>query len=277
MSNFHDAVRLEPAPSPAGTPTGSSRWRTTVSDQWTVGFGANGGYQAGLLANAAMVAAGDQERRLRSIVVHYLLPTQPGPAEVSVDALRQGRSASVLDLGLHSEGRLTVTARAVVAAARPAPAFNHRTPLNYPDPLTLKREVIQQSETVRARYDTRYVVGDSPPQNLPTAESSGWCRTEDHAPVDLALLVAMCDGWAPPVMMLAGPPMLAATIDLTVHLFDPLLEPLDDWVAVSNVSSVANDGYVNTETEAWAPDGRLLAQARQLSAYLPWEPEAPVA
>lgn len=270
-TNFHQAVSLEPSGPGADH---SSRWRGSISDQWMVGFGANGGYQAGLLANAAMLSAGDEVRRLRSIVVHYLLPTQPGPFEISVDVLRSGRSASVLDLGLHSEGRLTVAARAVVAAARPSPAFTHRTAPQFPDPLSLGREVVTKPQTVRARYDTRYVMGGAPPQQQATAQSSGWCRTEDAAPVDLALLVAICDGWAPPVMMLEGPPMLAATIDLTVHLFDPLQEPYDDWVAVTNESNVANDGYVNTETEVWTRDGRLLAQARQISAYLPWDPDA---
>jgi acyl-CoA thioesterase len=126
---------------------------------------------------------------------------------------------------------------------------------------------------VRSRYDTRYVVGCFPPAPTDRAEVSGWIRPIDGSSIDLAALVALCDAWPPPIMMLTGPTMVARTIDYTVHLFETLVEPIADWVAMTNRSTVSTDGYVDTETEAWTADGRLLAQARQLSVSVPWSPQ----
>lgn len=245
----------------------------TISDRWSVGVGANGGYVAGMLARAVIEAERalhDDARHLRSMTVHLLAPAVPGEAAVDVTVRRDGRSATVLDAELVRSDRAIALARAVIAADRDEGIRSERTPPAFPDPSTIPAEDWPDPLMIRSRYDTRYVVGGFPSADtaFDRAEVSGWIRPIDGTPVDLPLLVALLDAWPPPVMMLAGPLVMASTIDITFHLFDTLDDPYDGFVAMTNVSSVTAGGYVDTETEAWTADGRLLGQARQLSALM---------
>ena len=261
-NDFHTDTVLELA-QPGG-------YRVEVSDRWSVGPGANGGDLAGLLAKGLMTATDRND--LRSLTVHCLAPATPGPAELQTGVLRQGRSATIIDANLSRGASLIAVGRGVLAAKRESPSWNVRTAPQFPDPDTLDREEWPDPQMIRSRYDTRYVEGGFPAIRGPKAEVSGWIRPADHSPIDLALLVAMCDAWPPPLLMLDGPSLMARTIDLTVHLFDVLETPHDGWVAMTNRSTISVDGYVDTETEAWTDDGRLLAQGRQLSATMPWDP-----
>ncbi len=263
------------------TPTTPGRFDTVVSPRWSVGVGANGGYVAGLLAKgliegASIDPAGAPDtghRHLRSMTVHLLAPNTPGPAELETRILRSGRSATVIDAAIHRDGSTLAVARGVIAADREGPRWHVRPAPDFPDPDSIVGESWPDPNMIRSRYDTRYVVGGfPPPPGQETAEVSGWIRPVDHAPIGLAQLVALCDAWPPPIMMVGDPPTMARTIDITFHLFDTLVDPYDDWVAMTNRSTVSADGYVDTETEAWSTDGRLLAQARQLSATMPWVP-----
>ncbi len=262
MNDFHHDTQLEP------TRTGG--YAIDVSDRWSVGPGANGGYLAGLLAKGLLTATDRND--LRSLTVHCLAPGTPGPAELQTGILRAGRSATVIDANLSRAGSLIAVGRGVLAARRESPDWNVRTPPSFPDPESVEREQWPDPKMIRSRYDTRYVAGGFPSFRGPDAETSGWLRPADHSPIDLPLLVAMCDAWPPPLLSLDGPSLMARTIDLTVHVFDTLETPYDDWVAMTNTSTVSVDGYIDTETEAWSRDGRLLAQARQLSATMPWDP-----
>lgn len=261
-SEFHADTRL--------TAAGPGAFDVDVSARWSVGPGANGGYLAGLLAKGLMAATDRND--LRSLTAHCLLPGTPGPAKLGTSVLRAGRSATIIDAELRRDDSMLAVARGVLAARRESPNWNTRSAPDFPDPETLERERWPDPNMIRSRYDTRYVVGSFPAVQGPVAEVSGWLRPGDHSPIDLPFLVAMCDAWPPPLLMLEGPSLMARTIDLTVHLFDMLETPLDGWVAMTNRSTISVDGYVDTETEAWSQDGRLLAQGRQLSACMPWDP-----
>ncbi|MEZ5227522.1 MAG: hypothetical protein R2710_12830 [Acidimicrobiales bacterium] len=79
MNEFHTDTRLEE------TRTGG--YRVDVSDRWSVGAGANGGYLAGLLAKGLLTATGRGD--LRSLTVHCLAPGTPGMAELQTGILRR--------------------------------------------------------------------------------------------------------------------------------------------------------------------------------------------
>jgi acyl-CoA thioesterase len=81
-------------------------------------------------------------------------------------------------------------------------------------------------------------------------------------------LVAFADAWMPPIFGRLTEPAPVPTIDLTVHLRDPIPEGYDDWVLVVFRTSVASDGFIEEDGELWTRDGLLLAQSRQLALAL---------
>ncbi len=252
------------------TPLDSERFAVDVPARWSTGPGANGGFVAGLLARAVLHET-KPGHDLRTLTVNYLRPATPGPAEIKLDAIHTGRTLRIIDVTLHREGKPLTIARATLATRRETDhRFLDRQPPDFPPPETLEPvDWYDDPNYLRARFDTRFVVGGRPPIDLDRCESSSWLRTVDHAPVTNPLLVAMTDTSLPPPVMRA-PHLGTSTLNLTVHVFEPIVEPIDDFLAVTNHSTVARDGYIDTDTEVWTRDGRLLAQGRQLSIAIPW-------
>ncbi len=272
MTTFSTEFHRDTACTPIGE---DGRFDVMIADRWSVGTGANGGYIAGILTTAINAFVAD--RPLRSMTVHYLRPPSPGPATVVVEALRSGRSLTVIDARLERDGTVIAVARGAVALAREAASFMDRTPPRFPPAESLEHvpwggDVPNADTFIRSRYDTRYVLGGTPAEPAGESESSGWLRTVDNAPVDQALAVALTDAWVPPMMLRTKMAFGCSTIDLTVQLFDDFADPYDGWCAIVNRSLVASDGYVETDSEVWTEDGRLLATGRQLSACFPRPP-----
>lgn len=252
------------------TPLEDGRFAVDVPGRWSTGPGANGGFVAGLLARAVLIGA-EPGHDLRSVTVNYLRPATPGPAEIRLDTIHSGRTVRLIDATLHRDGKPLSIARTTLATRREMDhPFLDREPPNFPPPESLEPvDWYDDPNYIRARFDTRFVVGGRPPIELDRCESSSWLRTVDHAPVTNPLLVAMTDTSLPPAVM--RPPHLGtSTLNLTVHVFEPIDKPIDDFLAVTNHSTVARDGYIDTDTEIWTRDGRLLAQGRQLSLAVPW-------
>lgn len=250
-----------------------------ISGRWSVGAGANGGYASALLVNALTRFAaglgqdGAPPPRLRSLTSHYLRPPTPGPAEITIEPVRLGRSLSVIDATMARDGKALVTVRAAIGTIQPTDApelrYLDRTPPDFPAPDSLPREVVDDPMFLRARYDTRYAVGGGLGATPGRSVTGGWIRTEDHAPVDVALAVALTDCWIPAPMTRAGfDDYVPSTVDLTSHITADLTDPYLGWVAVHNRSTVSFDGYVDTDTDVWSADGVLLAQGRQISVLI---------
>lgn len=276
MSEFHDDSALNPANGDSGT----MAFDVTISDRWSVGPGANGGYIAGVMARGVVESISTflpdaPDVALRSMTSHYLRPPIPGPAQLIVEPLRLGRSVSVIDATLRRDNKLLTTARAVLGPPRQGTTeFSDRTAPKFPAPETLAKEEWDNPNFVRSRYDTRYVTGR--PVNAfdgadtDVAEVAGWIRTIDHAPIDVPLAIALTDSWMPAVMVRNGfEDKVLNTLDLTSHLFHPFNPAINDWIAVHNRTSISRDGYADIDTELWSTDGLLLGQSRQLGLLLP--------
>lgn len=276
MSEFSDDTRLVRRD---GDANNTATFDLTISDRWAVGPGANGGYIAGLMARGIVESLGsflpDDSAAVRSMTTHYLRPPIPGSAVLTIEPLRLGRSVSVIDATLSRDNKVLSTTRAVVAPPWPdTTEFSDRTPPDFPPPESFTRETWDNPNFVRARYDTRYAVGRPEAgytgANTTVAEVAGWIRTNDHAPVDVALAIALTDSWIPAVMIRVGfEDKVLNTLDLTSHLFHPFSPPIDDWIAVRNRTSISRDGYADIDTELWSTDGVLLGQGRQLGLLLP--------
>ncbi len=272
MSEFHDDTRLAPVPHEGAGP---HVFGVVISDRWAVGPGANGGYVAGMLARAVLetipaLAPPDNDWTIHSMAAHYLRPPVPGPAQVVVQPLRLGRAISIIDASLVRDEKILSTARFVVGSTGTETLdFTDRTPPVFPPPESLPREEWDNDKFIRARYDTRYAIGAE--HNVAeTSEVSGWIRTADHAIVDLPLAVALTDSWMPAAMIRLGfEDHLLSTLDLASHFFHSFDPPIDDWLCMTNKTTVSRRGFADIDTEIWSADGELLAQGRQLGLLVP--------
>jgi acyl-CoA thioesterase len=68
----------------------------------------------------------------------------------------------------------------------------------------------------------------------------------------------------PPAFSKLGRFVIVPTLDLTIHFRAPA--PVEaDWLLAAYSSRFSAGGAWDADAELWTPDGRLVAQARQLA------------
>jgi acyl-CoA thioesterase len=207
----------------------------------------------------------DPGRAPRSLTVHYLRPPVEGPAEVEVAVERRGRSLSNVTARMTQDGATVALALAALAADRgdsvdfddavmPTVAPPDRCPPMPPGP----------DIPMRGRYESRLAIGGAMFAEGPHALTGGWIRLAGGEPLDEVVVAAMTDAWPPAVFTRSATPLAVPTIDLTVHLRQPVLDAAA-WSLVVFRTTVSAGGYLEEDGEVWSADGRLLAHSRQLA------------
>jgi acyl-CoA thioesterase len=117
------------------------------------------------------------------------------------------------------------------------------------------------------QFEMRPALGTPPFSGGDRAHTGGWMRLREGRQLDEPLLVALTDAWWPAPYSVVERPLMAPTIDLTVHVRAPLPRD-DDHVLVEVRSDVARDGFFEEDARIFARDGTLLAHSRQLALAL---------
>jgi acyl-CoA thioesterase len=255
----------------AVTPLGDGRFQANLSESWWVGRGPNGGYLTAVLLRALQEQVPD--RPPRSISVHFLRPPAAGPAEIELTVDRTGRRATFLSARLVQGGKLQARALAALSEPWPGPAYEaaEMPEAQPPDALPSLDEVGGSAPPFFDNYRAVPAFGDRPFGGGGSPSGGVWLGPAEPRPLDAPLAAAFLDAWFPMPFTLLDGPLPAPTIDYTVHLRAPLPEPgsspRDMHLAVFR-SELARDGFFDEQGELWSPDGRLLAQSRQLALIL---------
>jgi acyl-CoA thioesterase len=258
---------------------GDGRYSARIDPGWWIERGPNGGYVAAVILRAVTVEVAAPERRLRSFTVHYLAPPTEGAVEVLVTVERQGRSLTSVSARLVQADRLVAIAVGAFSISRPSIEFCDLVMPDVAAPEDLPSLDPSLGPLLRRRYEERWALGPMPFSGGDVARAGGWIRLArsesgrrfggpESETLDQHLLVALADAWMPPIFGRLTEPLGVPTIDLTVHLRDPIPPGYDDWVLVDFHTSVASDRFVEVDGELWTRDGRLLAQSRQLALAL---------
>jgi acyl-CoA thioesterase len=252
--------------------TGEDTFTATLSRDWWVFAGANGGYLASVLLRALTERVGDPSRAARSLTVHYVRPPAEGAAEIEARVVRAGRSLATLTARLTQGGEEMALATAAFSKARPSLDFHDAVAPSAPtaDEVPPSAWPEEMKPPIARRFEYRPVSSEAIYTGAEKAEVAAWLRLREPRPVDPVLLATIADALAPAVFPKAAVPVSATTIDLTVHFRAPAdAEPDDGWSLATFRSTVAVDGFVEEDGEIWSPSGRLLAQSRQLALVLP--------
>ncbi len=254
-------------------PAGPGTFDLDVPERWRVGRGAtNGGFIAALFTRALQAVVAEPGRRPRSLTVHYPAACRPGPVRIVVAEERAGRSLTTLSARMTQDGALVGLALAAFAKDRSGPDFHHLPMPEAPPPQALEPwPMIPGRPSFARNWDYRPCIGAAPFSRAEAAVTGGWIRLPEPRPLDAPLLAAMADGWLPPVLpLLDGPRGVVPTIDLTVHFrasLPPDGMPDGAYSFALFESRLGAGGYWESDGVIWAPDGRVLAQARQLAMF----------
>ncbi|MEY2447355.1 MAG: hypothetical protein QOH79_831 [Acidimicrobiaceae bacterium] len=237
--------------------------------------GPNGGYIAAVLLRALTERLGDLDgdaRPPRSLTVHYPAPPTVGPAEITTEVIRAGRSLVTCAARLTQKGRPMAAALAAFSPAWPGGSWNDRVALSAPAADTLDHGRLERPPLPFLDYwDHRFTKGRAVDADGP-AETEGWIRLAAPEPIDGPVVAAMTDAFPPAVFTRFASPNPVPTVDLTIHFRAALpmagLEP-DDFVLGRFRTQTLVEGFLEEDGELWTADGVLVAQSRQLAVMLP--------
>lgn len=245
-------------------PLAEGLWRAVVPEHWFIVTGPNGGWVAAVLARALQEAAG---RPPRSLAVHFLEAPAAGPVEIAATVERAGGSTSFLSLRMQQDGRPVALALGVAAGWRDgAPEWQDAAAPPIPPPEDCTRIDPERTGVPEfwRNYEGRAATGY--PGQGEAVDVTGWIRTAAPSPLDAPLVAALTDAWLPAAFVRITEPVLAPTLDLTIHWRAPL--PADDphpWTKLVMRTRLGAGGVWEEDGELWSPDGTLLAQSRQLA------------
>ena len=239
-----------------------------ISEWWSQGRAAFGGLVAAQLARALerVVPAG---RPLRSALIDFLAPANPGTVTIQASVLRTGKSL------VHAEARMLQGGGPVAlfigtyGAARNTtlhlvgPKADDREP-----PETLHRLPYVDGAFPRFTqfFDYR-LSGGTRFHGSSEGKLAGYVRHAEAGPVDAAGLLALIDAWPPAVLPLLSKPAPTSSVTWMVDFVGQLPAQGSSSHAFYRYEAealAAQHGYGSCEARLWGPDGALLAASRQL-------------
>ncbi|HLN44059.1 MAG TPA: thioesterase family protein [Acidimicrobiales bacterium] len=277
MTAFGQQTAVEPHPG------GGGRYRAVVSDRWNAPVLPHGGIVTALALRAMAVELGAPDQTLRSVTTVFAARVPPGPVDIDVTVLRNGRTmsqatATVRPTG-HDSGH---TAIAVFGGTRHGFEFTDVTCPEVVPPEECPSFRDPPPEGVTAfphtsfwdRVESRVAVGHAPWDEWEpsTSERVYWYRfddppLDDQGEWDPLALVALCDTMPGAVGERLGPglPMwFGPSADLTVHV---LGRATSEWLLARNRARHAGDGYASVEMELWDPARGIVAYATQMMFF----------
>jgi acyl-CoA thioesterase len=250
-------------------------WSASIDPTWAIGEAVHGGVAQCVMVRAAVGESSHQHPVATS--AHFLAPTIPGVAQVTVQRLREGRTASTLRTALIQDGVEKVVAHVTVATlGLQPPAYEEAPQVVVPPAECIPRprhlpdgSEVRFLEPIEVRLDPRQVGG--PHDGLSgVPEVRGWIRARDSSPPDAAFLLFCVDALPPTVLEIGGQGW-SPTVQLSTYV---RARPAPGWLSVVARAHAVVDGWFDEEAEVWDSSGRLVAQARQLGRCRLNEPGA---
>jgi Thioesterase-like superfamily len=261
MATFNDATRVDGS---------DGTFAADLDPEWTVGGRPHGGYLIAVMGRAAVTAVPDHPHPLSASAVYVASP-EVGPATVTVEALRQGRTASQVRTRLVQKQRVCVETL-FVTGRLDSGAEERWTDVPPPDVAPLEEcrvngiEVpgtgirVAMLEMVEQRIDPVSFRGRGRPDG--SGDLRGWLSFADGSEFDALSLLYVSDAF-PPATFTMGSVGWVPTLELTVYL---RALPAPGPLRVRQRARVLTGGFVDQVCEAWDSRGRVVVQATQLAA-----------
>jgi acyl-CoA thioesterase len=246
-----------------------TQFHATIPADWAQGRATFGGLVAALGIRALSHGLGS-EHVLRSFVIDFAGPVEPGEVSLAVQHLRAGRSLLHAQVQLVQAGETRAvlvgafgTTRASLLAVAGAPAPNAPGPEQAPRLPYIEGVTPAFTRHFDYRWTSEYV----PFSAAARGSVGGWVRLVDGDVVDSAVLAALIDAFPAPILPLMNAPAANSTVTWMVNLVGPSQPAAGDafWRLEAETDAVG-DGYASVRARVWNAAGELAALSQQLVA-----------
>ena len=238
-----------------------------ISEDWSIGQTANGGYSMALLAKACSKYLDHKDPLVLS--ANYIDRVDFGPAEIEVSKIATTKSTSSASVSLKQKGILKIFSTVTFTD------FSKATGLN--DNL----RQVPEFESYESCIQIPYKEGFNPKldKNLEKkycSDSIWWEKSDDKNDavlrlfmgwkdggiVDLFGLILFLDATTPPIFNKMGTVGWVPTLTLTSHIRNiPKPGPLK---VIAKTEFITNN-YIEEDREIWDSEGNLVGQSKQLA------------
>ncbi len=246
---------------------GGGRYATEIRPGWDIGGKANGGYLLSLVVRAMRDATGRPDPV--TVTGHYLSPGHPGPAVITTDVVKIGRTFTTATASLAAEGKplLQVLGTFGDVSSPMGPERVDAAPPELPAPDA--SVPVEPSDTFpppfMGRVDLRLHPDDAGfERGAPSGEPRvrGWFRLRDGESIDTLGLILAVDAFPPTAFNARLPVAWTPTVELTAHV---RARPTPGWLRCVFTTRFVTGGFLEEDGEIWDDSGRLVAQSRQLA------------
>jgi acyl-CoA thioesterase-2 len=242
--------------------------RATLSQDWAI-WGPNGGYIASIALRAAATVA-PADHRPAAFSCQYLSAAAFADVQITVDPVRQGRSAWCLNVVLTQNAKRFLQAQVWTTNRASGPVHADVKAPAVPPPSALKRfQDHMPDQAVHpfwAHFEGRPV--NFLPLYTPDPEgavSRTWQKLLDFdsagdAFLDAARCLLLIDTMPWPTFhrsLTAPPGYIAPSLDLAVWLHEPANGA--EWLLVDAYADTGTGGLIHGGGRIWTEDGRLIA------------------
>ena len=257
--NFEDAIKV--------IEISNGNFTANISDDWSIGQTANGGYSMAILAKACSVHLEHKDPLVLS--ANYIDRVEFGSADVEVTKISSTKSTSTAYVSLKQNGNLkifsTVTltdfskTKGLKENLRNEPNFDKYetcTQVPYKEGFSPKLD-----KNLEKKYCSDSIWWEDPNnENQATLKLyMGW---KDGGPVDLFGLILFLDATTPPIYNKLGTVGWVPTLTLTSHIRNiPESGPLK---VIAKTEFITNN-YIEEDREIWDSKGNLVGQSKQLA------------
>lgn len=253
----------------AVAPRGDGEFDATVTDRWSIGGRPNGGYLMGIVLKA--ISQSLEHPDPLTSTGHFLSPADPGPAHVTVNVWKRGRSVSTAQgvlrqgdrdrlLVLSTYGDLaSLQGHTKILDEKPDPGSELISSKGRPTPFP----IVERFEYLLPP-DQAAAASGKPISTDGSAEFFGRIRFADDMPAPGEALPLLVDAYPPGVFRL-GLIGWTPTLELTVHARG---RPVPGWLTLRVRTRYLIDGLMEEDGELWDETGSLIAMSRQLARVL---------
>jgi acyl-CoA thioesterase len=241
-------------------------WVGALPKGWSQGRSIFGGYTAAVAVSLARKVIGD-ERHLRNFNTQLIGPIVPGPIQASCQVLREGKTATFVEVALLQESKVCLKMQMVFSNAREgsnevkAPGFTLATPAAELEDMPYMEGLTPECTQ---HMSMRWAEGSWPFTNAKKAEFKGHCRFKVDAGDDEGM-VALLDMWPAPSLSVLNEYAPASTVTWSAHvLFLP--KDFSEFFGFEYTTVAGQGGFHTIVGRLYAPSGELCAWTEQLVA-----------
>lgn len=240
-------------------------YHVTVTPDWQQGRAVYGGLTVALCVAGAKKTFADLPP-LRSVLTTFIGPPSSTALVVHATKIREGRSATFVDVSVTNEGAPIARVSLVFGAARPS-AYSNQW-LSPPDVPAQKDSPpffeLGPAPNFSQHFNSRFGGGQIPVSGADTGDLSAWLQHKDAAARNtIEGFVCLADGLPPAAMTLMTE---FAPVSSITWMFDIVgdIESADDgWWLCRVLCESVGDGYSSQHMGIWNGAGEPVMIGRQ--------------